>query len=142
MLEFLKRHFKNEKGLSLVELLAVIVILGIIAAIAIPAIGNIIANSEAKAEIADATQILNAANIYFTDNPSAETFAPSATEATTPTAWSDYVESDGTITVTEVKKVAGGNTITFSGEKVGATAVTKTLEQLNNATVSGGEINW
>lgn len=35
---------KNEKGLTLVELLAVIVILAIVAAIAIPAISNVIDN--------------------------------------------------------------------------------------------------
>ncbi len=38
----LKKLLKNQKGFTLVELLAVIVILGIIAAIAIPSIGNII----------------------------------------------------------------------------------------------------
>lgn len=137
MFKLLKKRIKNEKGLSLVELLAVIVILGIIAAIAIPAIGNIIANSEAKAEIADATQILNAANIYFTDNPTATEFVPGEDSE-----WSDYVESDGSITVTKVEKATGGNTITFSGKRVGETAVTKTLKQLNNATVSGGEVEW
>ena len=38
MFNTLKKRIKNEKGLSLVELLAVIVILAIVAAIAIPAI--------------------------------------------------------------------------------------------------------
>ncbi len=42
----LKRFIRNEKGLTLIELLAVIVILGIIAAIAIPSIGAIIDNSK------------------------------------------------------------------------------------------------
>lgn len=63
-------HMKNEKGLTLIELLAVIVILAIISAIAIPAIGGIINNSEIKATKSDALNILNAANIYVTDNPS------------------------------------------------------------------------
>ena len=48
MKKFLQKRLKNEKGLTLVELLAVIVILGIIAAIAVPSIGNIIDNSRDK----------------------------------------------------------------------------------------------
>ncbi|WP_339174838.1 prepilin-type N-terminal cleavage/methylation domain-containing protein [Solibacillus sp. FSL R5-0691] len=58
MFNTLKKRIKNEKGLSLVELLAVIVILAIVAAIAIPAIGNIINNSRDKAEISDAINII------------------------------------------------------------------------------------
>ena len=42
MKKFLQKRLNNEKGLTLVELLAVIVILGIIAAIAVPSIGGII----------------------------------------------------------------------------------------------------
>ncbi|MGE7689430.1 prepilin-type N-terminal cleavage/methylation domain-containing protein [Lysinibacillus sp. NPDC097214] len=64
-----KKRLNNEKGLTLIELLAVIVILAIIAAIAIPAIGNIIDNSRYKAVKADAINVLNAANIYFSEEP-------------------------------------------------------------------------
>ena len=42
MFKNMKKQLNNEKGLTLIELLAVIVILAIIAAIAVPAIGNII----------------------------------------------------------------------------------------------------
>lgn len=66
---FKKKQMKNQKGLTLIELLAVIVILAIISAIAIPAIGNIIDNTRYNAAKADAINVLNAANMYFTDKP-------------------------------------------------------------------------
>ncbi|WP_084710699.1 competence type IV pilus major pilin ComGC [Ornithinibacillus californiensis] len=59
----LKRMFKNQKGFTLVELLAVIVILGIILAIAVPAIGNVIGDSEDKAHEANLELIKNAARL-------------------------------------------------------------------------------
>lgn len=62
-----KKLLKNQKGLTLIELLAVVVILAIVAAIAIPAIGNIIENSRYTAVKADAINVLNAANLYYTD---------------------------------------------------------------------------
>ncbi|TCJ02436.1 type IV pilin protein [Cytobacillus praedii] len=63
MLKNLKKRLKDQRGLTLVELLAVIVILGIIAAIAVPSIGNIIAKSKFDAAKSDALQILAAASM-------------------------------------------------------------------------------
>ncbi|WP_010099168.1 prepilin-type N-terminal cleavage/methylation domain-containing protein [Ornithinibacillus scapharcae] len=59
----LKRIQKNQKGFTLVELLAVIVILGIILAIAIPAIGNVIEKSENDAHDANVELFENAARL-------------------------------------------------------------------------------
>ena len=68
----LKRFLKNDRGLTLVELLAVVVILGIIAAIAVPSIGGIIEKTKKDAVYADATQVLSAAKLYTASNKVAD----------------------------------------------------------------------
>jgi type IV pilus assembly protein PilA len=54
----------NNKGVTLIELLIVIVVLGIISAFAIPAVGTIIENTEKDAILADALAVENAAKLY------------------------------------------------------------------------------
>ncbi len=56
----------NEKGLTLIELLAVIVILAIIAAIAIPSIGGIITKTKKEAHRSNAQMIVDAARYAVT----------------------------------------------------------------------------
>ncbi|MFB3160715.1 type II secretion system protein [Neobacillus sp. 179-J 1A1 HS] len=63
MRQLLKNKLKEQKGLTLIELLAVIVILGIIAAIAVPSILGLINNSKLDAHVANGQQMLNAAKM-------------------------------------------------------------------------------
>lgn len=64
--KWLKRLKKNERGLTLVELLAVIVILAIVAAIAFVLISNVVENSRKDAHISNAMQLISAAKLYDT----------------------------------------------------------------------------
>lgn len=58
------QRLKNERGLTLVELLAVIVILAIVMIIAFVFIGGIIDNSKKDAHISNAQQVIAAAKLY------------------------------------------------------------------------------
>ncbi|WP_214836892.1 MULTISPECIES: prepilin-type N-terminal cleavage/methylation domain-containing protein [unclassified Exiguobacterium] len=86
------KQLKDERGLTLVELLVVVVILGIIAAIAVVAIGGIIENSRKDAMVADAKQMVSSSKIYAASNPVAKgesvklmfTGTPSTAANTTP----------------------------------------------------------
>ncbi len=59
-----QKQFKDERGLTLVELLAVIVILAIVATIAFVAIGNVMENSKKDALVSNGLQMIEAAKLY------------------------------------------------------------------------------
>ena len=124
-----KKLLKNQKGLTLVELLAVFVILAIIAAIAIPAIGNIIENSRYKAAKADAINMLNAASLYYMDNPKGENTSGGIGDTTKTITIkqlkdAEYLESAGKLEGNTEITVSAGNphkitgTVTYSGTKI------------------------
>lgn len=64
----LREFINKEDGFTLVELLAVIVILGVIVAIAIPAVGSVIDRADEDADHAEISLIEDAARLYTTTN--------------------------------------------------------------------------
>ncbi|MEH7223084.1 type II secretion system protein [Bacillus sp. JJ1566] len=115
----LKKYIKNQKGLTLIELLAVIVILGIIAAIAVPSIGNLINNTKEKAKVAEAVQIIDAAKLAHATKNSQTTWTYDADPIVDGTIYlKDYLDSvnDTSFTVNY-----DGKTYTITGHE--ATAV-------------------
>lgn len=106
MKNFMKKRL-NQKGLTLIELLAVIVILAIVAAIAIPAIGGLINSSEIKAVKSDAIMILNAANL--------EKSSGGSDFATASTVSGEYLENIGDhFTTTNYTVLEVGNKLTLT----------------------------
>lgn len=124
----LKALLKSEKGLTLIELLAVIVILGIIAAIAIPSIGGIIQKSKVNAVKADAVQILNAAKLYVANEgvPTSDlgptNLAPYVDGGTITSDYTVSVTVSGTTTTYTITTgdpiVAGDQTVDFAGATI------------------------
>ena len=111
MKKYLQKKLDNEKGMTLIELLAVIVIIAIIAAIAIPAIGNIIENSRVGSMKADASNVLSAANLYEQDgNTPTTTGIVLVSELIS----KGYIEDSGTI--------PGAGSISLTNLTISATA--------------------
>ncbi|MGN7408495.1 type II secretion system protein [Sporosarcina sp. SAFN-010] len=130
MKKFLQKKLKNEKGLTLVELLAVIVILGIIAAIAVPSIGNIIQNSREKAVLADATNAIEAANLYFAENPDKTSISlKESAQGKNDGLETQYLQKSSLTEAVVTKKTDNTLTITFSGKAGNKTVATKASKE-------------
>jgi len=106
----LKQLMNKEEGFTLVELLAVIVILGLIIAIAIPAVGSIVDNARGNTEEATETLIIDAARLYDVENEIAEGTGNGVSVSDLITKGFLELRNDETISGRVDKVTTGGNT--------------------------------
>lgn len=101
---------KNNRGFTLVEIMIVVVIIGLLAAMAIPAFQKVRQSSQDKAVLNNARQLSGAADQYFLENGV-------STAALTDLVGSDkYVKAVNTVaSETYPTNFTQGITITISG---------------------------
>ena len=107
----------REEGFTLVELLAVIVILGIIVAIAIPAIGNVINKAQTDSDKAEVQLVIDAARLYQTTNATED---PVHTDTLIADGYLAE-RNDGEVTAGWVKKDATTGKLVFNAGPITAT---------------------
>jgi type IV pilus assembly protein PilA len=123
MFQKLKNKMKDQRGLTLIELLAVIVILAIISAIAIPSILGLINNSKSDAHVANAQQMVNAAKMAIAGNDELRPVGSTDTFITL-----QYLEDEGYL---ETLKDPDGTTSTYVRTS-GSTVATGTAPSSNS----------
>jgi len=121
-----KAQEENEGGFTLIELLVVMIIIGILAAIAIPVFLNQRKSARDAAIKSDVRNIATSLESYYTNN---QVYAVPAVAGTTVTIGTDTA------------KVSSGNTFTFRFNGTG-TAVTATAFCIQGSNTGNASHDW
>ncbi len=120
---------KSKKGVTLVELLAVIVILGIIAAIAVPAIGGLITRQQENAANASYTAVTEASKTYaLSESDNDFTMADLVSLNYIDSNPFDLAYTGVTITAADIDITVSGSTVTISCPELTAASLDLTID--------------
>lgn len=94
MFKFIQKQLKNKKGFTLVELVVVIAILGILAAIAVPKLSKSRENAALSAHNANVRTLESAATLAVSEGSGAITWDGTMADGELPKyAWENYLQS-------------------------------------------------
>jgi len=116
----MKNTLKNSKGFTLVEIMIVVVIIGLLAAMAIPAFQKVRTNSQDKAVLNNARQISAGADQYYLENgvstvTLSDLLGPTSyVKALNSVAHETYPQGFSQGTTITITSVAGTRTITYA----------------------------